>query len=99
MLCQRCDHQEANVFLTQIAGGEMTHRDLCEECSALENPDGFSVKCLYCGVNVVNDIVCEPCEAELSRCMQSRGLNFPEQAPTPEVEQHMARWVAQRKCK
>ena len=86
----------------------MTKRNLCEECSAIENPDGFANKCLFCGEKIVGDIVCALCRAEMSCFMQSKGFSFPENPPTTdqlpelkamdaEIEQHMKQWLARRK--
>ena len=34
MLCQKCNKNEATVHVTQIAGGEMTEKHLCNTCAS-----------------------------------------------------------------
>lgn len=47
MLCEKCQSQQATVFLTQIVGGKMQKIDLCERCAkelGVTHHGGFSLQ-------------------------------------------------------
>lgn len=56
MLCEKCQHQNATVFLTQIVGGKMQKIDLCESCArelGVTSNAGFSLQDLLLKSNAL----------------------------------------------
>ena len=56
MLCEICHQREATCHLNTIKDGEVTSRDLCDECFATSNPSqahelatALKAGCRYCG--------------------------------------------------